>query len=414
MSQKTGKPYKIIKDGSVSVRIYRNFMAGKFRFQVAWNEGGRTIAKTRTKEADAIDLAEKVAARLADHGSAKKQVVSGRSYQALRRLQDLADGDVHALLSELEAAKKHLGQANWIEAARFWKMHAPENFKERMVSEVFEEYMELIADKPQKARSGIRSKVKKFTDRFGGELIGLVTTKDFEKWFRQLPGTKNYANKVRAELVTFFRKAQVWGYLPEGEVVPAKIAPHRLEKKEPAIFSVEKAQEVLGKVRDDCVPYVAIGLFAGLRPFELACPGETRSLRWEDIDFEKGYIKVRAEVDGKNRIARWVKMSANLMEWLLPYRKLEGKVAMTRAAVIVSKDLRDKGVIKDWPCDVMRHSFCSYLLAKEQNIGLVAEQAGNSPEMIRKHYRRPLTQEEGEAWFEIRPDHGEAEGAEVA
>jgi hypothetical protein len=62
----------------------------------------------------------------------------------------------------------------------------------------------------------------------------------------------------------------------------------------------------------------------------------------------------------------------------------------------------------------MRHSFCSYLLAKEQNIGLVAEQAGNSPEMIKKHYRRPLTQEEGEAWFEIRPKLAGEGDAEVA
>jgi hypothetical protein len=76
-------------------------------------------------------------------------------------------------------------------------------------------------------------------------------------------------------------------------------------------------------------------------------------------------------------------------------------------------DIRDKGVIKSWENDVMRHSFCSYLLAKEQNIGLVAEQAGNSPEMIRKHYRQPLTQEEGEAWFEIRPKLV-ADNAEVA
>jgi hypothetical protein len=49
-----------------------------------------------------------------------------------------------------------------------------------------------------------------------------------------------------------------------------------------------------------------------------------------------------------------------------------------------NRDIRDKGVIKSWENDVMRHSFCSYLLAKEQNIGLVAEQADNSPEMIKK------------------------------
>jgi site-specific recombinase XerD len=82
-------------------------------------------------------------------------------------------------------------------------------------------------------------------------------------------------------------------------------------------------------------------------------------------------------VDGKNQTARYVKMSPNLIEWLLSYRKRKGKIALTRAAMIVSKDLRDKGVIESWENDVMRHSFCSYLLAKEQNISLVAEQAGS-------------------------------------
>jgi hypothetical protein len=62
----------------------------------------------------------------------------------------------------------------------------------------------------------------------------------------------------------------------------------------------------------------------------------------------------------------------------------------------------------------MRHSFCSYLLAKEQNIGLVAEQAGNSPEMIKRHHRRPLTYEEGEAWFEMLPQNDATEKSEVA
>ena len=51
--------------------------------------------------------------------------------------------------------------------------------------------------------------------------------------------------------------------------------------------------------------------------------------------------------------------------------------------------------------DVMRHSFCSYRLAQTQNIGMVAEEAGNSPSIIRKHYRRPLKREDGDVWFAI-------------
>ena len=408
------KPYKLIKNGSVTVPIYKNMIEGKYRFQVRWKEEGRPITKTFLNEDKAVELAAKMAGQLAKHGTAEKRVISRTSYQALCRLNEIAGGDMHAILSELEAAKKHLGEASWIEAARFWRSHAPENFEEKPVSVVYEEYMKLFEDRPQKARSGVKSKVGKFAATFGHEYIGHITAKQFEDWLGKLPGTKAYANKIRAEVITFFRKAQRWGYLPEGTVAPAKIPPYRVSRKEPAIFTIDKAKEVLAKVRDDCLPYVAIGLFAGLRPFELAFPGESKSLRWEDIDFEKGYIRVRAEVDGKNQQARYVKMSPNLIEWLLPYRKRKGKVAMTRAASIVSKDLRDKGVIESWENDVMRHSFCSYLLSKEQNIGLVAEQAGNSPEMIKKHYRRPLTFEEGEAWFQIRPDLSKGEQSEVA
>ena len=408
------KPHKLIKSGSVTVPIYKNMMSGKTRYQISWKEAGKRVWRTRTKEAEAIKLAEEMAAKLAKHGAAEKRVVTRSSYQALCRLSDIAGGDMHAFLSELEAAKKHLGEANWIEAARFWHSHAPDNFEEKLVSEVFEEYMKLFIDRPQKARSGVRSKVGKFVSSFGGHYIGLITAKEFEDWLGNLPGTKAYANKVRAEVITFFRKAQRWGYLPEGTVAPAKVPNFKVARKEPAIFTPEKAKEILGKVRQDCVPYVAIGLFAGLRPFELACPGETKSLRWEDIDIKKGYIKVRAEVDGKNQTARYVKMSPNLIEWLLPHRKRRGKIACTRAASMVSRDLRDKGVIKKWENDVMRHSFCSYLLAKEQNIGLVAEQAGNSPEMIKRHYRQPLTKEDGVAWFNIHPDHAEGEQSEMA
>ncbi|MCP5535440.1 MAG: hypothetical protein H7A51_04300 [Akkermansiaceae bacterium] len=109
-----------------------------------------------------------------------------------------------------------------------------------------------------------------------------------------------------------------------------------------------------------------------------------------------------------------VKLQPNLMQWLLPYRKPEGKVAMATASATVSKDLIKKGIIDTWPPDVMRHSFCSYLLGKEQDINKVAEQAGNSPTMVKKHYRRPMTQEDGEAWFEIRPDAAPEEQANVA
>ena len=397
--------FKTVKYGHVKVPIYKSTVHGKTRYQIVWGSGGDRKIKQRTSEKDAIELADRMAKDLSMNGQANSHIVSAEGARLLGRLKRLAGGDIGAFISELEAGSKLLGGASWLEVARFWQDAAPENYEERSVQEVFDEYMPLFDDRPQKARSGVRSKVSKFVDAFGGRRISGITPKEIEKWFHQLPGSKTYANNILAEVITFFRKAQVWGYLPDKTVAPSRVAKHRTERKEPGIFTVQQAKDILKSVREDCVPYVAIGLFAGLRPFELAYPGEGNCLLWQDINFDKGYIHVRPSVDGKNQVARYVDLPENLAAWLQPHRKGSGKVAYTRASALVSKDLRDKGIVEEWEADVMRHSFCSYLLAKTRDMALVSDQAGNSPEMIKKHYKKPLTKTEGESWFKILPDN---------
>jgi len=51
----------------------------------------------------------------------------------------------------------------------------------------------------------------------------------------------------------------------------------------------------------------------------------------------------------------------------------------------------------------MRHSFCSYRLAVIKNAGQVALEAGNSPQMVFKHYRQVVTDAEAAKWFAIVP-----------
>jgi len=55
----------------------------------------------------------------------------------------------------------------------------------------------------------------------------------------------------------------------------------------------------------------------------------------------------------------------------------------------------------------LRHSFCTYRLADIQNSAQVALEAGNSPNMLFKHYRELATKQAAEAWFAVRPT-GEA------
>ena len=62
-----------------------------------------------------------------------------------------------------------------------------------------------------------------------------------------------------------------------------------------------------------------------------------------------------------------------------------------------------------WKKNALRHSFISYRVAQIQNVAQVALEAGNSPQMIFKHYRELVRPKEAEAWFNIVPEKQKAE-----
>jgi hypothetical protein len=53
--------------------------------------------------------------------------------------------------------------------------------------------------------------------------------------------------------------------------------------------------------------------------------------------------------------------------------------------------------------DGRRHSFISYRCAEIRDVARVADECGNSPNIIKKHYRQLVTGEAAERYFSIRP-----------
>ncbi len=56
-----------------------------------------------------------------------------------------------------------------------------------------------------------------------------------------------------------------------------------------------------------------------------------------------------------------------------------------------------------WKHNALRHSFISYRLAGVKNTAQVALEAGNSPQMIFRHYRELVRAVDAEKWFGITP-----------
>jgi hypothetical protein len=77
--------------------------------------------------------------------------------------------------------------------------------------------------------------------------------------------------------------------------------------------------------------------------------------------------------------------------------------------------MRDAG--KDcevkWKHNALRHSFISCRVAKIKNVNEVAMEAGNSPDMIFKHYRELVTEQDADKGFGVTPEAVKAAKAEM-
>jgi integrase len=109
----------------------------------------------------------------------------------------------------------------------------------------------------------------------------------------------------------------------------------------------------------ELVPWLVLGLFAGLRP------EETVRLDWADIDFDCRQIDLPAK-KAKGRTRRIITIEPNLIEWLKAYRPVDGKgkvVSNFRWHLQVFQ--RSAGPEwNPWPKDCLRHSYGSFHLAK--------------------------------------------------
>jgi hypothetical protein len=121
------------------------------------------------------------------------------------------------------------------------------------------------------------------------------------------------------------------------------------------------------------------------------------------VDLERRIIMLRAD-QAKTASRRIVPISDNMAAWLLPLSR-SGKVITNRKIPIVTTALSKKLGIA-WPHNGLRHSYISYRLAVAKDAAKVALEAGNSPDIIFKHYRELVTEQEANEWFSIMPPKG--------
>jgi integrase len=247
----------------------------------------------------------------------------------------------------------------------------------------------------QRHLNDIRSRLSLFAKKFDGQMVATITEPEIDDWLRSLPFKQQTRRHYRALLVLAFNFAVRRKYATANPAVGA--ARPKVVTKAPGILSVNEAAQLLEAATPDVLPYIAIGLFAGLRRAEL------ERLDWSNIDFESGLIEVTAQ-NSKTATRRFVTMQPNLREWLIPVRKHNGNVTPSNCFRQSFEQAREAAGIKEWPDNALRHSFASYHLAHFKNAASTALELGHHDSRITfAHYRELVKPKDAERYWNIRP-----------
>jgi integrase len=388
-------------EGKVTVRPRSNG-----QWSLYWREAGRGRQSTAVKLEDALVKAKAVAKAMAKgQGGRLLTVEDADLVEAVRAAA--GERSPFAWLSEIVAAQGQLrGRASLAQAVEYYERAGMLSVSRVEFVTARREFLKRYTK--WETLSSMRKILAGFEVQYPGIMVCDLTTRIVDHWIRAgAKAAKTYNNRL-GSWCTFLNWCRGEGYWPRGEQHPGELLSKRAEPDRiPAILLPEVATAALTVLQERkryTVPTFVIGCWLGLRP-----QSELRMICWEHFDWERGYLHVSYHVARKTMRERYVPLPANVVELLRPYRQEKGKCSGRMHVGVISKTLKEAGVIAEWAQDVMRHSYISYQLALGHGIGQVAEWAGNSERKIRSNYRRPLRREDGEAWFAV----GLGEGVKV-
>lgn len=255
---------------------------------------------------------------------------------------------------------------------------------------------EFLAAKTQDAMSrkylaDLRSKLNRFTHDFGEILVCDLTTSDLETWIRGLNVGAVSMESYRRSIGVALEFARRYGYAKTNPAADVKIA--KKPSGEVTILTPTELHAFLNHCTPAIIPYVTICAFAGLRPSEAA------ALDWSDVHLDLEQIEVKAK-HSKTRRHRLVPISKNLAQWLHPHWQPSGTIGYSRRAF---RAAYQSAAIDNWKQDVLRHSYGTHRLPILKSAEALALEMGNSPDIIFRHYRRPMAEQIGLDYFSIVP-----------
>jgi len=359
--------------------------------------------------------AERFCSRVFQEGSAALKDIKQTEATLVAMAKATFDGDITKIFDAIELyrrTKLHSADIEVREAAERFIEHQKSEGRKRVT----------LADD--------RSRLSKLCREIGHLKVGDITDHDLRAWLRAFkPGTNRRSMyKALRKFFRWMKREHMIALDPMDEIppmdewgrrtaiIPVKDFQTILEvcasKKE---FSVRVGDQKQPQKTEfsDLLPFFALAGLAGLRTKELVRHyPDDEALRWEDIQWDRGFIHIRSNVAKSTRrsnderyISNDLTMSA-LNAWLRPIAQANGyvipykmrKFKERKAALLKMLAIR-------LPENGLRNSFASYFMTarSEAGAGELAREMGNSETIAKSFYIRALEPRAGKEWFGCRP-----------
>lgn len=389
-----------IKRGSCIVTIYKTPTKGYDGFTVVhYDSTGARCRRMFTNYTLALRAAKAAAAELAV-GRPEVHTLTGHELVIYRRALKALNGtgvDLDVAVTQFAQATRLLDDVTVIEAANVYNTRKEPPLKRKLVSEVVEE---LLTVKRDKGRSflylkDLRLRLDRVAKAFACPLAD-VTSEAIDKFLLDMDAAPRTRNNFRLVIGTLLKFGQVRGYVAKDHPGISTIEKASHTDGEVVVFTPTEIETLLKCAKPELVPALALGGFAGVRPEEL------KRIDWSDIHLDEGHIEIRA-ANAKTRVRRLVPVQPNLRAWLVPHARISGPVEPFVNLGNQFLKLAHRAKV-GWKRNGLRHSFISYRVAQTRDIASVSIEAGNSPQVIARHYLKCVTADEARRWFGIMPN----------
>jgi len=403
-------PFKVTKQG-VSVTIGVVQKGGRDFFRVLYREQGKRKQAWRSTFKDAKQAANNaIEATLTGDNSALKLQASDR-HTYLRAVEFLKPLGVDLDVAAREYAEIRTllaGRATPAEACRDWlKRNAVELPRVTVPAAVEQLKKHAETDgKSNDRQKQLAAALDAFAIAFQQE-VHTLTPKQIADYLTALPFRERTKRNHRDTIGYFNRWLIMRGYLAKGTDWLEGVQNYTARKVgEISIYTAEEMRRLIAAADERILPLIVIGGFAGLRHAEI-----TR-LDWQDIDLDEGFIEVKAS-NAKTETRRIVPLKPNLKAFLLPLAKQSGKVItlvnttkqLLKAAVDTGDAAKEIESLA-WKHNALRHTYISARVAECSDVPRVADEAGNSPAVIRTNYLKRIRPAAAAEWFAIMPQPG--------